>query len=223
MTSIKIKKIGSANKTTSVSMSLPYDNLKTNHTLIAQVLNSYRARLRSSNSHTKTRAEVKATGKKPYRQKGTGYARFGSLVTPIHKGGGIAFGPRNSKNYSKKIPKKLKNKSLAIILKEKSEKSLIYQIEKIDIDKPSTKKVLEKVSKFDIKKGDILLVTPKNDKKLYLSTRNIPFIDIKEARLINLLDLLTHDNIVFINDAYKKIFDKNDIKKTKKDIKKEDK
>lgn len=214
MTSIKIKKIGTSSKG-QISLDLPYKDLKTNHVAIHQVITAYLANQRSSNSHTKTRAEVRATGKKPYKQKGTGYARFGSLVTPIHKGGGIAFGPRNNKNYTKKISKKLKDKVLALILKEKSANELIYQASDIKLSKPSTKEALKALSKLNIKNGDILIITESNNKNLYLSFRNIPSVDVKEINCLNSLDLLTHDNIIFLADAYKKIFTKN-IKSKKK-------
>lgn len=213
MKTIKLTKIdASGKKSGQVSVNAPYKDLDFNNEMISQVINAYLANARSSNSHTKTRAMVSGTGKKPYKQKGTGYARFGSLRTPIHRGGGVAFGPKNNKNYSQKITKKVKRKSLALMLNQKNNDKEVFIIPKIDIKKPKTKDILSQISKYSFKEGNILLLTEKNEKSLYLSLRNVPYIDIKNAKDVNTLDLAIFDNIVFTGDAYKNIFNTADNK-----------
>lgn len=213
MKTIKLTKIDlSGKKSGQVSVNTPYKDLDFNQTMISQVLNAYLSNARTSNAHTKTRAMVSGTGKKPYKQKGTGHARFGSLRTPIHRGGGIAFGPTNNKNYSKKLDKKVRKKSLALLLNQKNIDKEVFVIPKIDIKTPKTKEVLAKITGYAFKDGNILILTEKHDKTLYLSLRNIPYIDIKNAKDVNTLDLATYDNIVFTGDSYKNIFNTEDNK-----------
>ncbi len=217
MTTIEINKISADNKKPQkVSISVPYENIKLNNDLVTQILNSYLANKRVANSHTKTRSYVSGTGKKPYKQKGTGYARFGSLRTPIHRGGGVAFGPKNTKNYHQKISKKLKKKAIAIILNEKCNNDLVSCIPNIDIKKPNTKEVLKTIASYSLKDGDALILTETNQKNLHLSLRNVPYINVKTADNLNALDLLTHDNIIFTGESYKTLFDKKSVKLEKK-------
>lgn len=207
MKNIKFTKIDiTGKKNTQVSIESPYENLDFNDSLISQIVNAYLANLRSSNSHTKTRAIVAGTGKKPYKQKGTGYARFGSLRTPIHRGGGVAFGPKNEKNYKQKITKNAKRKSLAIMLNKKNEDKEVFVISEITLNSVKTKDLSAIIAKYPFKTGSILLLTEKNDKNLYLASRNIPYLNVKTVNDLNTLDLAIFDSIVFTGNSYKNVF-----------------
>lgn len=216
MTSIQITKINSSGKKTGqVIINTPYKNLNYNPDMLSQVVNSYLTNAKKITSHTKTRSEVSGTGKKPYKQKGTGYARFGSLRTPIHRGGGIAFGPRKIKNNFKKIPKKIKKKTLAILLDQKSKDKEIINIPEIKVKQPKTKEALKSIFKLPLKDGNIIILTQNNNKSLYLSLRNIPYMNVKCVESLSLLDLVLYNNIIFVGNSYKNIFQTKNIKKEK--------
>lgn len=186
-----------------LSLYISLNKEKINYDLFHQVINAYLSNKRQNLAHTKTRAEVSGTGKKPYRQKGTGSARFGSLRTPIHIGGGIAMGPRNERNYKKNLPKNMRKKALLLLLNEKSKQKQLFNIENFDLKKVSTKLALKELAKYSIKKSPILLLIDKNDKKIYLSFRNIPYIDTIYVKDINALHLAKYNDIIFIKNSYK--------------------
>lgn len=207
MNVIEIQKIGvNGKKIGSTSIDLGYKDIDKNSSFLNQVLNAYLSNNRRSHSNTKTRAEVSGTGKKPYRQKGTGHARFGSLRTPIHTGGGIAFGPKKNKNYTQKISKKLKKKSLAVILFKKNKDNELFHATKPELQKINTKNALFWISKMPLKEGNILILTEKIDELLYKSLRNVPYIKINNVQYVNSLDLILSDNVIFVGNAYKNLF-----------------
>lgn len=204
MTKIDIKQYDEKGKEAGkITISTSYKDLKLNSDLIHQVVVSYQSNARQPLAHTKTRAEVKATGKKPYRQKGTGSARFGSLVTPIHKGGGIAFGPRKERNYDKKINKKMRRKALAIALNSKNQEKEVFAISPLSIEKPNTKNLLSKISTLPLKDGNILIVSAKNNKNVLLSSRNVNYVQVKQAVDLNCLDLLNSSNVIIEKESEK--------------------
>jgi large subunit ribosomal protein L4 len=206
MTVIKIKTTSSDTKSKSFDIKTPFRDLKYNPDFIFQVANGYLSNKRMVLASTKTRAQVSGTGKKPYKQKGTGHARFGSLRTPIHAGGGICFGPNKDKNFHKKLTKKMKKKSLAVVLDKKNQDKELFHISSIKLDKISTKQALSNIAKLPLKEGNILILTDHNDKKLYLSLRNVEFANVKNSADLNTLDALTHDNIVFVGNSNKNLF-----------------
>jgi len=178
-----------------------FDDLSLNQNLISQLVYSYQSNARAVISHTKRRSEVSGTGKKPYKQKGTGYARFGSLRTPIHRGGGVAFGPKKDRNFKKKINKNLKQLALAQIFNAKNTSKEIFAIENLSIKKPNTKSFIANIPKIAFKDGNMIILSGKHDKALYLSARNIPSVDIKAANDVNIMDILTHDNLIVTKDG----------------------
>ena len=113
--------------------------VKINNDLIHQVALSQSANRRQVIAHTKDRSEVSGGGRKPWRQKGTGRARHGSIRSPIWRGGGIAFGPTKDRVFSKRIPKKMKRKALLMVLSAKASENLIIVLDKKEIKKPKTK------------------------------------------------------------------------------------
>ncbi len=176
-----------------------------NENLISRVVYSQRINMRQGTAHTKDRSEVSGGGRKPWRQKGTGRARHGSIRSPIWVGGGVAFGPRKERSYKKKINKKEKRKALFMILSAKLKKETLFFVDKLEIQNAKTKKMgkfLESISCGDAK---TLVVLPKMDEKIILATRNLEKADTVQAKDINPLLLLCYKHIIFPANSVKVI------------------
>lgn len=158
-----------------------------------QILNSYYPW-----AHTKTRAEVRGGGRKPWPQKHTGRARHGSIRSPIWKGGGVIFGPRKEKVRAIKINKKMKRKAILTVLAQKFKNNFVKMLESLRPEEYKTKKMHEILTRFLEKRKtkkkyeSALIVIPENDRALIKSVRNLPYADAIEARNINILALLNH-------------------------------
>lgn len=187
-------------------MKLPKDifEVPMNVDLVHQVLISHTANQRQNSAHTKDRSEVRGGGRKPWRQKGTGRARHGSIRSPLWKGGGATFGPRNEKNWEKDIPKKMKRKALFMILSEKAKNNLLVILDKLEMEKPKTKEMAKIISKLPCSNGSRLVLTS-DDGKIFLSARNIARTGVTEARNINVLDLLNHKYLLISKGGIKEI------------------
>ncbi len=155
------------------------------------------AKRRSGNAHTKTRGEVRGGGKKPWRQKGTGRARAGSIRSPLWKGGGVVFGPRK-RDWSFKLNKKVKKNAIKSALNYKLKNNLIYVIDKLELPEIKTKNVVEFMKKFEI---DSVLFVDKENEKLKLSSRNIVNVKYLENNGLNVFDILKHDFLVISKDS----------------------
>lgn len=175
-----------------------------NSDLVHQVAVSQASNKRQGTAHTKDRSEVRGGGKKPWRQKGTGRARHGSIRSPLWKGGGVTFGPRKDKNYKKEIPKKMRRKALFMVLTEKFKNNVLFVIDDLKIEKPKTKEVARILSKFPLQ-GTILIALPKYEKSIILATRNIPKTQTIEARNLNVLDLLNSKYLLATKETIKTI------------------
>lgn len=177
-----------------------------NDDLVHQVVVSQQSNLRTSVAHTKDRSEVRGGGKKPWRQKGTGQARHGSRRSPIWRGGGITFGPRKEKDYSKKINKKMKAKALFTALSKKLKDNEIIFVDSMIFTEPKSKKAkevitnLSKVKGFDAlntkKKNTALFALGQKDKNTEKSFQNFGNISVDEARNMDPLDILTYKYLV---------------------------
>ena len=184
-------------------------DLPWNADLVHQVMVSMRSNERDPIAHTKTRGEVRGGGKKPWRQKGTGRARHGSTRSPIWVGGGVAHGPRNDKNYTKKINKKVKTKALYTVLSKKLKDGEILFVENFDFKTPKTKQAKEILNNFSSIKGfEKISTKPRNmalitlDKKtpeVVKSFRNFGNVEISDLRSINLLNVLNHKYLIISN------------------------
>ena len=170
-----------------------------NHELLKLAYDSYLASNRLASATTKQRGEVRGGGKKPWRQKGTGRARFGSIRNPIWRGGGIVFGPRGNENYTKKISKTSKRVALRQALTVKSDKVLVADIK-------TTGKTAE-VAKF-LKKNNlnrrVLIVAEKTD-ELIRATNNISEALLVSPMYLNVFDILNADHIVIAPKAIETI------------------
>ncbi len=180
-----------------------------NADLVHQVVVSMMSNSRHPIAHTKTRGEVRGGGKKPWQQKGTGRARHGSSRSPIWVGGGTTHGPRNDKNYDRKVNKKAKTKALYTILSKKFRDGEILFIDSLDFKIPKTKDAKSTLLAFSKIKGFEKFATkPKNvaiitiDKKypqLVKSFKNFGNLEVEELRNINPVSLLNHKYLVISN------------------------
>ncbi len=152
-------------------------------------------------AHTKSRGEVRGGGKKPWKQKGTGRARHGSIRSPLWRGGGVSFGPRSNRNYSLKINKKVKQKALCMVLSQKAHAGNIILLDTFTIDTPRTKEMVTLFKNLPItstkkKTEKIAFVSPLGATVMNKSLRNIPFVNIVPAHSMNIVDILNSGKIV---------------------------
>lgn len=185
-------------------------DVKMNSDLLHQVVVSQMSNRRKSIAHTKDRGDVSGGGKKPWRQKGTGRARHGSIRSPLWKGGGVTFGPKNDKVFKKKINKKIKRKALFIVLSEKLKNNLILVLDKIDLKEPKTKILNNLIKSWrkeieNFKEGSCLFALSNYDEKMILAAGNIKKIKIIEARNLNALDLLSFKYLIMPKESIKTI------------------
>jgi large subunit ribosomal protein L4 len=166
---------------------------------------------RSSTAHTKDRSEVSGTGKKPWKQKGTGRARHGSRRSPIWAGGGVAHGPRNEKDYEKKINKKVRAKALATTLSKKFADGEMIFVDDLSFAAPKAadaKTILKAVAKGSgndalatKRKNAALVVLSGRNENAELSFRNFGHIEVAQAKDINPVDLLTYKYVIVAEPA----------------------
>lgn len=185
-------------------------DVKLNPDLVHQVVVSQMANRRRVIAHTKTRAEVRGGGRKPWRQKGTGRARHGSIRSPLWRGGGVTFGPRKERVFKKIIPKKMRRKALFMVLSGKVKNNSLILLDKFQIEKAKTKsmaKIIENLkSKIEnFKKGSVLIVLPEIDKNLILAARNLLNIETIQAKDLNCLDLLSFKYLLMLKESIKVI------------------
>lgn len=197
---------------------------KWNKDLVSQVVVSMESNKRSGTANTKNRAEVSGTGKKPWKQKGTGRARHGSRRSPIWVGGGIAHGPRSDKNYTKKITKSMRQTALISLLSQKMRDGEIIFTESFDIKTPKTKEALtflkgiaDAVKAERIANGRkpyVLVTNPIKDMTVKKSFANLPSVYFEMLQNISVLDLINTKYVIFINPEATLSF--LEAKKTKK-------
>lgn len=161
------------------------------------------ANRRQANAHSKTRAEVRGGGKKPWRQKGTGRARFGSTRNPIWKGGGVAFGPRNVRNYELDMPKNARRVALFSCLSQKAAESKVFALEAYKADEPKTKDFVAMMKKLPSGRS-LLVILDKKDAVIEKSASNLPNVKTILVDYLNPHDLLTHDNVMFLKPSIKR-------------------
>ena len=173
-----------------------------NESLVHQAVVSFMAGGRQGTSKQKTRSEVRGGGKKPFRQKGTGRARAGTIRSPLLRGGGVAFAA-TPRDYSKKINKKMYRAAIRSIFSELLRQGRLVAIEKPVLDKPKTKEIASLLNEFSLSK--VLIIIDELDMNLYLSTRNIPNVDVITVREINPVNLLKANKVAVTADAFKQI------------------
>lgn len=180
-----------------------------NDSLIHQVVTSMRDNARPSVAHTKTRGEVRGGGKKPWQQKGTGRARHGSIRSPIWKGGGVTHGPRNDKNYSRAIPKKMRSKALYMALSRKFKDGQILFVDSFGISEPKTAAAKKSLMQLSAVSGFEKMASKRKNAALVAfadpteasqkSFRNIGNISVTSVRNLNPLAVLSSSFLVIEN------------------------
>ncbi|MBI4243786.1 MAG: 50S ribosomal protein L4 [Planctomycetes bacterium] len=177
---------------------------KPNKKLLHQLVILYERNKRSGNASTKTRGEVEGATKKPWRQKGLGRARVGTIRSPIWRHGGIVFGPR-PRNFYVKIPVKMKRSGLKHALLGKLNDNEIKVIENLNPETPKTKVVNGILKKVNLP-GKLLICTGGLDKKLLLSVRNLPKVSLICCNEVNSYELLRHKYCLFTMEGFEKLF-----------------
>jgi len=189
-------------KNKDISISNDVFSKKFNESLIHQAVVSFMASSRQGSAKQKNRSEVRGGGKKPYRQKGTGRARAGTIRSPLWRGGGVTFASR-PRDFSKKINKKMYRAAIKSIFSELVRQNRLVAIEKPTLKKPKTKEVANFLNEFSLSK--VLIITDELDMNLYLSARNIPNVDVITVREINPVNLIKSHKVAVTSKALKQI------------------
>lgn len=178
--------------------------VKWNPDLVHQALRVQLNNRRNQSAHTKGRSEVSGGGKKPWRQKGTGRARHGSIRSPLWKGGGVTHGPTKDRDYSLKINKKMKQLAIFSVLARRLKDGEIKIVDSLVITEPKTKILNDSLKGFIPEKKVILnalIVPAEGDKNIYKATRNLAKIGAISPKSLNIYDLLKHKQILMDKSA----------------------
>jgi len=170
---------------------------------VHDVVTAYRAGQRSGTACTKTMGEVAGTGKKPWRQKGTGRARAGSFQSPLWRGGGVVFGPK-PRDYSKKVSKSTKQLALRKALSERLKAGDVVLLEDLSLAAPKTKDFIGVLSALQLD-GYTLVVVPAIDQNLKLGSRNVRDVELTTGDTLNTYQVLRADKLVFTRGAFEKV------------------
>ena len=189
-------------KNKDISISNEVFSKEFNESLIHQAVISFMSSSRQGRAKQKNRSEVRGGGKKPYRQKGTGRARAGTIRSPLWRGGGVTFASR-PRDFSKKINKKMYRAAIKSIFSELVRQNRLVAIEKPVLKKPKTKEIASFLNEFSLSK--VLIITDELDMNLYLSARNIPNVDVITVREINPVNLLKPQKVAVTGEALKQI------------------
>ena len=170
-----------------------------NEALVHQLVTAFLANARSGNRAQKTRAEVKHSTKKPWRQKGTGRARSGMTSSPIWRSGGRAFPNKPSENFTQKVNRKMYRAGMASILSQLVRDERLFVIDELSAATPKTKEFAEQVKNLGLEQ--VLFITKQVDENVYLSSRNLPNVMVLEAQQADPYSLLRYKKVVITKDA----------------------
>jgi len=178
--------------------------IKVSDNLLHEAVVRHFSNSRQNLAKTKTRGEVRGGGKKPWRQKGTGRARQGSTRSPQWRGGGVVFGPTGEENYTKKMNRKMRQKAVFGALSKKAAAGEILLLEKLELEKPSTKKIADLILKLPIERN-LLLVLPGKSFSIEKSAANLPNVKTISVDFLNVPDILKFEKIVFLENSFDKL------------------
>lgn len=173
-----------------------------NESLVHQVVVAYMAGGRSGTSAQKNRSAVRGGGIKPWRQKGTGRARAGTSRSPIWRAGGVTFAS-STRSYEQKVNKKMYSAAMKVILSELVRSGRLVLVDALEVTEPKTKQLKSLLAGLNVESA--LLVTDEVSENLYLSSRNLPFVDVSDVEGLNPLSLIERQNVVVTSSALKKI------------------
>tara|TARA_B100000925_G_scaffold166556_1_gene125400 strand:+ start:372 stop:986 length:615 start_codon:yes stop_codon:yes gene_type:complete len=189
-------------KNKDISISNDIFSKEFNESLVHQAVVSFMAGARQGSAKQKNRSEVRGGGRKPYRQKGTGRARAGTIRSPLWRGGGVTFASR-PRDFTKKVNKKMYRAAIKSIFSELVRQNRLVAIEKPLLEKPKTKEIANFLKEFSLSK--VLIIIEEMDMNLYLSARNIPNVDVITVREINPVNLIKSQKVAVTSEALKQI------------------
>lgn len=169
--------------------------IKPNRGVMHQALERQLAHARQGTHSTKTRGEVRGGGRKPWRQKGTGRARHGSIRSPIWVGGGVAFGPKPRK-YVKRMPKKMRRLALRSALSAKHRAGQIVLIDEFALEQPRTREMAEILDRLTDTAGSVVILLADENMAVEKSVSNLPYAKTLRAQYLNIRDLLGYDHVI---------------------------
>ena len=173
-----------------------------NEALVHQVVVAFGAGARQGSRAQKTRSEVRGGGAKPWRQKGTGRARAGTIRSPIWRSGGVTFAAK-PQDHSQKVNKKMYRGAIQSILSELVRQERLIVVEKFAVETPKTKELISKLKELELK--DVLIVTSEVDENLFLSARNLYKVDVRDVQGIDPVSLIAFEKVLMTADAVKQL------------------
>lgn len=171
-----------------------------NEALVHQVVVAHMAGARQGTRAQKTRSEVSGGGRKPWRQKGTGRARAGTIRSPIWRSGGVTFAAK-PQDHSVKVNRKMYRGALQCIVSELIRQDRLVAVESFNVDAPKTKALLNQLKSLDL--SSVLIVTEEVDQNLYLAARNLKGVDVCDVQAVNPVSLISHDKVLLTVGALK--------------------
>ena len=177
-------------------------NISVKPHVLHEVVTMQLANRRMSSASVKHRSDVKGSGRKIFRQKGTGRARRGDIKSPLLRGGGVVFGP-DQRSYVHKVNKKVKKSAFKMALSSKLQEKNLIVIDRIELDRIATKEVMKVLKTLKVENG--LIVTEKTNKNLELSSRNIPHLKVLRTEGLNVYDILKYQKLVLVEASIKNI------------------
>lgn len=177
-------------------------NVPVKQHVLHEVVTMQLANRRAGTVATKGRSQVRGSGKKPYRQKGTGRARAGSRKSPLWRGGGVVFGPR-PRSYAYKVPKKVCRQALKMALTNKLQENALIVLDKLDFETMKTKRFMEVMGALKTKEA--LIVTDRELENLELSARNVPRVKVLRWEGLNVYDILKFEHLILLEPSVKNL------------------
>jgi len=191
-----------AEKTSQMELNEDIFNVPIKKHVLHQVVVSQLNKMRSGSASTKGRSEIRSSGTKIWRQKGTGRARVGDAASPTRRGGGVAFGPTPRK-YLQKVPKKVRKSALLMALTDRVQSDRLVVVEDFNLPEIKTKSFVQVMKNFDVKK--VLIVTEDKNTNLEKSSKNVPGVKVVRYEGLNVYDILNHEHLFMVQNAVDKI------------------
>jgi large subunit ribosomal protein L4 len=191
-----------AEKISEIDLSDKIFNVPVKSSVLYEVVKMQLAGKRSGSASVKRRSDVRGSGRKLFRQKGTGRARRGNIKDPLLRGGGVIFGPE-PKSYAYKVPKKVRKQALKMALSSKLQEDSLVVLDKFELEEIKTKKFTEVLDAFSVKNA--LIITKENNEKLELSSRNVPGIKVLRSDGLNVYDILKYKSLILLESSIESI------------------
>jgi large subunit ribosomal protein L4 len=198
---MELKIVNPGGKQGAVSVSEVAFGREFNQDLVHQAVVAYMAGSRQGTKAQKTRSEVSGGGKKPWRQKGTGRARAGTIRSPIWRGGGVTFAAK-PRDFDQKLNKKMYRAALQCILSELNRQDRLIVVESFDVDAPKTKSLVQKLAQFDL--SDVLIITEEMSENLFLASRNLHKVGVTDVQGVDPVSLIGFGKVIVTVPALKK-------------------